>query len=1375
MALLSNVPTLSYIRWQNLLIVYKDEVYQIYNNHTNRPFIYFDAINSPNELIMSNKKLEERDGLFYIIFNDNGKYIIVPQTEIEINFSENSNNSVDAVSSKILGFKEQLDEQSKKVTTIETDVDGIKTTVGQIEENIAKSESTMSSLEQRADKIDAEVKKITIDFSDDVAIRELRENTTMAILSIQSTLGLFSSDMNTYMKDNRLSSDETDEINAYKEILNNELTLMNLQVNNVIDLLEDKGDVEKVTRLNTAKEKLNTAINNLYTNIDTCSVDNIFTNSEIATIISYFGKANVAINELKNLIDECIYLSLGGRLVEEIGKITVKQDQIQLSVSKNENSINDTITDINNVDKKWAEIILDPESGIQSQVGNIQKQINDNGGIIERLNTAEQKITSDAIINTVSSTFYSKEEVENRLDDIDVGLVVKSVDVMYYLSTSNKTLEGGTWVTEAPSSLENGKYIWSKTVTTYTDESKSETKPICIAGGKDGKGIVTVVDYYKVHASNTGVTNATSGFSTNVPQMDTTNKYLWSYELITYTDNSTTKTSARVIGVYGDKGTDGKGISSIVEYYAVNNSSTTAPTSFKTTISTVSTTNRFLWNYEEINFTDGSKKTTDKRIIGVYGETGETGKGIKSIVEEYYLSTSKTSQTGGSWVNSPPTWVKGKYMWTRSKITYSDDSTVYTTPICDSTWEAVDDIEIGGRNLIRKSNISKNASQVTYDNNTNTWTIVAVAGEGGTWGSGLYLLGKNIVIPYGKTYTLSFEIKVPRSCSWNIDVNNYPVSGSAWSGNDNDNMSMRKTSSKSLVSGQWIKCWSQFTNTDTNNTNKVDIYDNSNFGVVMQNETSNMTYYIRNVKGEIGNVASDWSPAPEDIQEQIDNNKEMIETTKTTVATHSTSLNSITSRVATTESNITTINGKITNVENRVASAEQKITSDAIINTVSSVYSTKTETSAVQQTADKINWLIKSGTSSSNMQLTSNALNIISANINLSGYVTFSDLSGSGKTTINGSNITSGTIRGIEIISSVNDNTNRVSMVSDGHNYYSPTKLAGKIAFDSKGEGTESSAKDRFLIQSLNNYVLKLLSTGDMSITSYDVIYFEANKLQTNCNLDLTGKKLDCGNIYCSNNITCTSVTATSGISASSVTATGTLQGASLKVTGSVTGGSASLGGINGTSLNITGTSWLSTVSCGQIQPTSIACTGTINTSGSLQGHTCAIGNNMSVDNNAWIKYLYVNGTQVTSDETLKTDIKYVNIDEQTISGDSGLMSPNVNITTSDMHEFIETLPMVSYRLIDDVEKGKDETYYGFLAQEILYSKVGSELVTIPTIEEQELVGNKLRYSETKYISFIAGALQEEIKQRKEEINILNNTIINLEEKIKDLEDKLNK
>ena len=51
-------------------------------------------------------------------------------------------------------------------------------------------------------------------------------------------------------------------------------------------------------------------------------------------------------------------------------------------------------------------------------------------------------------------------------------------------------------------------------------------------------------------------------------------------------------------------------------------------------------------------------------------------------------------------------------MWTRSKIVYNNPtSTAYTTPICDSSWEAVNEIEIGGRNLIRKSNIIKKVSK----------------------------------------------------------------------------------------------------------------------------------------------------------------------------------------------------------------------------------------------------------------------------------------------------------------------------------------------------------------------------------------------------------------------------------------------------------------------------------------------------------------------------------------------------------------------------------------------------------------------------------------------------------------------------------------
>ena len=66
---------------------------------------------------------------------------------------------------------------------------------------------------------------------------------------------------------------------------------------------------------------------------------------------------------------------------------------------------------------------------------------------------------------------------------------------------------------------------------------------------------------------------------------------------------------------------------------------------------------------------------------GKDGEKGEDGTGVTSIITQYYLSSSNTSQTGGSWKNTQDTWVSGKYFWTREQITWSDGSVTETTPI----------------------------------------------------------------------------------------------------------------------------------------------------------------------------------------------------------------------------------------------------------------------------------------------------------------------------------------------------------------------------------------------------------------------------------------------------------------------------------------------------------------------------------------------------------------------------------------------------------------------------------------------------------------------------------------------------------------------
>lgn len=71
----------------------------------------------------------------------------------------------------------------------------------------------------------------------------------------------------------------------------------------------------------------------------------------------------------------------------------------------------------------------------------------------------------------------------------------------------------------------------------------------------------------------------------------------------------------------------------------------------------------------------------DKGEKGATGDQGSTGKGLKSAVDQYYLSTSNTTQSGGSWSNTQPSWVSGKYIWTRTYQTWNDNTTTTTTPV----------------------------------------------------------------------------------------------------------------------------------------------------------------------------------------------------------------------------------------------------------------------------------------------------------------------------------------------------------------------------------------------------------------------------------------------------------------------------------------------------------------------------------------------------------------------------------------------------------------------------------------------------------------------------------------------------------------------
>lgn len=148
------------------------------------------------------------------------------------------------------------------------------------------------------------------------------------------------------------------------------------------------------------------------------------------------------------------------------------------------------------------------------------------------------------------------------------------------------------------------------------------------------------------------------------------------------------------------RGDDGTGITSVDVEYALSSSRTSAPTSGWNTTAPTVTAGKYLWSRTKVTYTGGQYVYSGTACIsgadGQDGADGKDGKGIASVTEQYYLSTSNTSLTGGSWSNTPPSNASGGYVWTRSLITYTDGTSNYTAALC-VTGPKGDSLEILGR------------------------------------------------------------------------------------------------------------------------------------------------------------------------------------------------------------------------------------------------------------------------------------------------------------------------------------------------------------------------------------------------------------------------------------------------------------------------------------------------------------------------------------------------------------------------------------------------------------------------------------------------------------------------------------------------------
>ena len=265
----------------------------------------------------------------------------------------------------------------------------------------------------------------------------------------------------------------------------------------------------------------------------------------------------------------------------------------------------------------------------------------------------------------------TKERVDNINDTIDHS--IKNIVVQYRLSDSSEELDPDDdeinvddkyLWSTIPPTWENGKYLWSRYVTTYNDNTFVSSSPACISGSNGRDGI-------------------------------------------------------------------GVAVAEVKNFYGANNSSTVPPETFveNPTNAGFNETNKYLWNYEITYSSDNNViGETEPCVIAVWSQDGENGTSIVQVKAQYATNTSKSQPPLSGWSYDPPSWSYGTYLWIRNEITYSNNNVETTRPYCDSSWSAIDEMQIGGSNLIRNStNVTRSTenalSQLSFDTIENTQFI----------------------------------------------------------------------------------------------------------------------------------------------------------------------------------------------------------------------------------------------------------------------------------------------------------------------------------------------------------------------------------------------------------------------------------------------------------------------------------------------------------------------------------------------------------------------------------------------------------------------------------------------------------------------------
>ena len=358
---------------------------------------------------------------------------------------------------------------------------------------------------------------------------------------------------------------------------------------------------------------------------------------------------------------------------------TVQQtaDGIKTTLSKDYTSTKDA-------DKKYStKTELSTEAGrIRAELSETTKTAN---GAMDKSTTLET--TVNGISTKISEQATKLDSTVKTANEAKSSADSNKTTISQVSTTASNALSKATTV---ESNLNGYKTTVSETYQTKADMSSYSTKSyvdetsksvalgvIQDYKGADGSGLATKSD---ISVSKTEITSEVSnkyatkdGVSEEISSKITQNNSSWELKFETKQDSDNKITEVKASSMTGIR----------VEY-ALGTSSTSAPTSGWSTTAPAWVDGKYMWQRTVTQLGNGTSSTSDATCIsgaqGPKGTTGQTGKGASGITPEYYLSTSNSTQSGGSW-SATQSWSTGKYLWTRSKCTLTDGSVTYTTPV----------------------------------------------------------------------------------------------------------------------------------------------------------------------------------------------------------------------------------------------------------------------------------------------------------------------------------------------------------------------------------------------------------------------------------------------------------------------------------------------------------------------------------------------------------------------------------------------------------------------------------------------------------------------------------------------------------------------